>query len=196
MEELYNITKHFSDWSSEIDLGKYDKEIATLRQDCASKNYIIKILVENLSKHTKSFYKVNQEHNNPGYTDVHFQNNQPFVSPKKSIKINSTNTNRSIDVTRNNFVSQSRFSVLNCDEGSNNILDDEINIFNVLKKKHNNTTRPIQNTVKNPRRPPVVVNHSQKSQHDFRRLKTVTGENSYSDVVKDYNGNENNIIIA
>ena len=79
------------------------------------KNYINKILVENLSKHTNSFYKVNQENNNSRYTDVSSQNDQPFVSSKKSIKINNKNTNRSIDVTRNNFVSQSRFNVLNCD---------------------------------------------------------------------------------
>ena len=75
------------------------------------KNYINKILVENLSKHTNSFYKVNQENNNSSYTDVNSQNDQPFVSPKKSIKINNKNTNRSIDVTRNNFVSQSRFKL-------------------------------------------------------------------------------------
>ena len=73
------------------------------------KNYINKILVENMSKHTNSFYKVNQENNNSSYTDVNSQNDQPFVSRKKSIKINNKNINRSIDVTRNNFVSQSRF---------------------------------------------------------------------------------------
>ena len=69
--------------SSRIDLGKCHKEIATLREDCALKNYIIKVLVEDLSKCTKSFYKVNQENNNPSYTDVNSQNDQPFVSPKK-----------------------------------------------------------------------------------------------------------------
>ena len=42
----------------------------------------------------------------------------------------------------------------------NNALDDEINIFNVLKTKHNNISRPIQNVVQNPRQPPVVVNNS------------------------------------
>ena len=44
------------------------------------KKYIIKILVESLSKYTNSFYKVNQEKNNPSYTDVNSQNYQPFVS--------------------------------------------------------------------------------------------------------------------
>ena len=121
IEELYNINKHFTDLSSRIDLGKCHKEIATLREDCASKNYIIKILVEDLSKYTNSFYKVNQENNNPSYTDVNSQNDQPFVLPKKSIKINNKNTNRAIDFTRNNFASPSRFSVLNCDEVSNNV---------------------------------------------------------------------------
>ena len=80
-------------------------------EDCVSKNYIIKILVENLSKHTNSFYNVNQENNNSSYTDVNSQNDQPFVSPKKSIKINNKNTNCSTDGTRNNFVPQSCFSV-------------------------------------------------------------------------------------
>ena len=94
------------------------------------------------------FNKVNQENNNSSYTDGNSQNDQPFASPKKSIKknnikINNTYTNRSIDVTRNNFVFQSRSSVLNYDEVSSNVLDDEINIFNVLKTKHNNKTRPI-----------------------------------------------------
>ena len=45
MKEVY-INKHFTDLSSRIDLGKYDKEIATLREDCALKNYIIKIFAE------------------------------------------------------------------------------------------------------------------------------------------------------
>ena len=92
----------------------------------------------------------------------------------KSIKINNENANRSIDVTRNNFVSQSCFSVLNCDEVSNNVLDDEINISNVLKTQDSNTTRLIQNVVQNPRRPLVVVNNSPENQHDFRRLKNST----------------------
>ena len=87
--------------------------------------------------------------NNPSYTDVNSQNDQPFVSPKKSIKINN-NTNRAIDVTRNNFVSPSRFSVLNCDEVTNNVLGNGINISNVLKTRHNDATRPIQNAVQNP----------------------------------------------
>ena len=175
--------------SSKIDSGKCHKEIATLREDCASKNYIIKILVEDLSKYTNSFYKVNQENNNPSYTDVNSQNDQPFVSPKKSIKINN-NTNRAIDVTRNNFVSPSRFSVLNCDEVSSSVLGDEINISNVLKTRHNDTTRPIQNAVQNPRRPPLVINNSPENQHDFRKLKAVPGENSYSEAVEDHKGNE------
>ena len=175
--------------SSRIDLGKCHKEIATLREDCALKNYIIKVLVEDLSKCTKSFYKVNQENNNPSYTDVNSQNDQPFVSPKKSIKINN-NTNRAIDVTRNNFVSPSRFSVLNCDEVSSSVLGDEINISNVLKTRHNDTTRPIQDAVQNPRRPPLVINNSPENQHDFRRLKAVPGENSYSEAVEDHKGNE------
>ena len=113
MEGLYTINKHFTDLSSKIDSGKCNKKVATLREDCASKNYIIKILVEYLSKYTNSFYKVNQENSNLSYTDVNSQNDQPFVSPKKSIKINNKNTNRAIDVTRNNFVSPSRFSVFN-----------------------------------------------------------------------------------
>ena len=50
MKEVY-INKHFTDLSSRIDLGKYDKEIATLREDCALKNYIIKIFAENLPKY-------------------------------------------------------------------------------------------------------------------------------------------------
>ena len=160
MEELYTVNKHFTDLSSRINLGKCHKEIATLREDCALKNYIIKFLVEDLSKYTNSFYKVNQENNNPSCTDVNSQNDQPFVSPKKSIKINNKNTNRAIDVTRNNFVSPGRFSVLNCNEVSNNVLDDKINISNVLKTRHNDTTRPIQNAVQNPLRPPVVVNNT------------------------------------
>ena len=93
------------------------------------------------------------------------------------------NTVKSIDIvtpqkpksnSRNNFVSQSCFSVLNCDEVSNNVLDDEINISNVLKAQHSNTTRLIQNLVQNPRRPLVVVNNSPENQHDFRRLKNST----------------------
>ena len=86
-----------------------------LREDCTSKNYTIKILVENLPKHTNSFCKVNQENINPSYTDVHSQNDQLFLSRKNSIKINNRNANRSIDVTINNFVSKSHFSVLNCE---------------------------------------------------------------------------------
>ena len=50
MKEVY-INKHFTDLSSRIDLGKYDKEIATLREDCALRNYIIKIFAENLPKY-------------------------------------------------------------------------------------------------------------------------------------------------
>ena len=49
--------------------------------------------------------------------------------------------------------------------------------------------------MQDPRRPPVVVNNSPENQHDFRRLKTVPGENSYNDVAKDHKGNENNIVI-
>ena len=160
MEELYTVNKHFTDLSSKIDSGKWHKEIATLKEDCASKNYIIKILVVYLSKYTNSFYKVNQENDNPSYTAVNFQNAQPFVSPKKSIKINNKNTNRTTEVTRNNFVSPSRFSVLNCVQVSNNVLDDEINISNALKTRHSDTTRPIQNVVQNSRRPLVAVNNS------------------------------------
>ena len=128
-----------------------------------------------MSKHTNSFYKNNPESNNPSYTDVNSQNDQAFFfSPKKSIKINNNNTNCSINVTRNNLLSQNRFSVLNCDEVSNNVLDDEINISNVLKTQDSNTTRLIQNVVQNPRRPLVVVNNSPENQHDFRRLKNST----------------------
>ena len=54
----------------------------------------------------------------------------------------------------------------------------------MLKTRHNNTTRPIQNVVQIPRRPPVVVNNSPENQHDFWRLKTVSGKSSYSDTVK------------
>ena len=54
-EKLYNVNKHFADLLSRIDLGKYDKEIDTLTENCAPKNYIDKIFVENLSKHTISF---------------------------------------------------------------------------------------------------------------------------------------------
>ena len=103
----------------------------------------------------------------------------------KSIKINNKNTNHAIDVTRNNFVSQSCFSVLNCDEVSN-VLDDETNIPNVLKTRHNDTTQPIQSIIQIPCQPPVVVNNSAENQHDFPRLKTVPEENSYSKVVKDH----------
>ena len=74
MEELYTINKHFIDLSSGIDSGKCHKEIVTLREDCASKNCIIKILVQDLSKYTNSFYKVNQESNNGSYTSVNSQN--------------------------------------------------------------------------------------------------------------------------
>ena len=55
-------------------------------------------------------------------------------------------------------MSQSRLSVLNYDEVSN-VLNDEINIFSVLKTKHN-TTRPNQNIVENACQPPVVGNNS------------------------------------
>ena len=96
-----------------------------------------------------------------------------FHQSKKSIKMNITNTNRSTDVTRHSFASQSRFSVLNYDKVSDNVLDHEINIFNVRKTKHNNRTRPIQNMVHNSRRPPVVVNNSPENQHHFCRLKKV-----------------------
>ena len=54
-------------------------------------------------------------------------------------QLNNQNTNRSINVIRNNFVSQSGSSVSNCDEVSN-ILDYEINISSVLKTKHKHTT--------------------------------------------------------
>ena len=77
----------------------------------------------------------------------------------------------------------------------NNVLDDEIHIFSVLKTKYNNTTQPIQNIVQNPHQPPVVVNNSPENHHDFCRLETVPGENLYSSVVKDHIGNENNIVI-
>ena len=80
-------------------------------------------------------------------------------------------------------MSQSHLSVLNYDEVSN-VLNDEINIFSVLKTKHN-TTHPNQNIVENACQHPVVGNHSPENQHDF----------SYSNVVKDHKGNENNIII-
>ena len=82
IEELYTVNKDFTYLSSRIDSWKCHKEIATLREDRASKNYIIKILVEDLSKYTNSFYKVNQENNNPSYTDVNSQNDQTFVSRK------------------------------------------------------------------------------------------------------------------
>ena len=92
-------------------------------------------------------------------------------------------------------MSQSRFNVLKCDEVSNNVLDDETNISSVVKTRHNYTTRPIQNVVQNPRRPPVVVNNSPENEHDFCRLKIVLGEDSHSEVVKDHKGNESNIAI-
>ena len=47
----------------------------------------------------------------------------------------------------------------------------------------------------NARQSPIVVNNSPENQHDFRRLKTVHRETSYSDVLKDHKGNENNVII-
>ena len=40
-----------------------------------------------------------------------------------------------------------------------------------------------------------MVNNSPENQHDFRRLKTVAGEKSYSDEVKDRKENENKIVI-
>ena len=40
-----------------------------------------------------------------------------------------------------------------------------------------------------------MVNNSPENQHDFRRLKTLPGENSYSEVVKDHKGNGSNIVI-
>ena len=40
-----------------------------------------------------------------------------------------------------------------------------------------------------------MVNNSPENQHDFCRLKTVLGENSYSNIVKDHNGNKNNIVV-
>ena len=86
------------------------------------------------------------------------------ISNNPKLRLNK-NANRSIGVKRNNFVSQSRFSVLNChviNNISNNVLDKEINTFNVLKTRSSNTTRPIQNIVQIPRRPPVVVNNSRK----------------------------------
>ena len=42
-------------------------------------------------------------------------------------------------------------TVLNCVEVSSNVLDNEINIFNVRKTKHNNTTQTNQNVVQNTR---------------------------------------------
>ena len=53
----------------------------------------------------------------------------------------------------------------------------------------------MQNAVQNPSRPFAVVNSYPENQHDFRRLKTAPGENSYSKVVKDHKGKENNIVI-
>ena len=92
-------------------------------------------------------------------------------------------------------MSPSRFSVLTCNKASNNVLNDEINISNVLKTRHNDKTRPMQNVVQNPRRPSVVVNNFPEKLHDYRRLKAVPGENSYSKVAKDNKGNEGNIVI-
>ena len=158
IEELYTVNKHFTDLSPRIDSGKYHKEIATLWEDCASKNDVIKILVEDLSKYKNSFIKLT-----------------------KKTTIQAT--------------LPSRFSDLNCDEVNTNVLDDEINISNVLKTRHNNTTRPRQNAVQNPHQSPVVVHNSPENHHDFRRSKTAPGENSYSEVVKDHKGNENNIVI-
>ena len=40
-----------------------------------------------------------------------------------------------------------------------------------------------------------MINNSPENQHDFRRSKAVPGENSYSELVKDHKGNENNIVI-
>ena len=77
---------------------------------------LIKFLLKICQSIQFLFYKANQENNNLNYTDVNSSNNQPSVSPKKSIKINNTCTNRFIDVTRTYFVPQSRFRVLNCDE--------------------------------------------------------------------------------
>ena len=42
-----------------------------------------------MSKHTNSFDKVNQENINSSYTNVNSQNDQHFVSPKRSVKINN-----------------------------------------------------------------------------------------------------------
>ena len=86
MEGLYTINKHFTDLSSKIDSGKCNKEVATSREDCASKNYIIKILVEYLSKYTNSFYNVNQENSNPSYIDVNSQNDQPLFHQRNQLK--------------------------------------------------------------------------------------------------------------
>ena len=57
IEGLYTVNKHSTDLSSRIDSGKYHKEIATLWEDCASENYIIKIFVEDWSKYRNYFYK-------------------------------------------------------------------------------------------------------------------------------------------
>ena len=59
MEELYDINNTPKICHRE----KYDKQIATLREDCASKNYVVRFLVENLSKHRVLFNKVNQGNN-------------------------------------------------------------------------------------------------------------------------------------
>ena len=82
-EELCTVNKHFTDLSSRIDSGKYHKEIATLWEGFASKNYIIKILVEDLTKYRNYFYKVNQENNNPSYTDVNSQKKSTFCFTKE-----------------------------------------------------------------------------------------------------------------
>ena len=117
-----------------------------------------------------------------------------MLHQKKSIKVNNTNTNCSVDVTRNNFVFQSSSGVFNCNEVSNNVLDDEVDIFNVHKTKHNDAIWPIQNIMQNPCQPPVVVvNNSLENQNKICRLKSVPGENLYSNVLKDHNGTENNI---
>ena len=56
-------------------------------------------------------------------------------------------------------------------------------------------TKSIQNIVQNQWQPLIVVNNSPENQRDFCRLKTVAGEKSYSDEVKDRKENENKIVI-
>ena len=56
-------------------------------------------------------------------------------------------------------------------------------------------TKSIQNIVQNQWQPLIVVNNSPENQLDFCRLKTVAGEKSYSDEVKDRKENENKIVI-